>query len=136
MAKSKYTSATVNTILETIRGTGSLSAGWCAGNISRNTFYSWLNKYEDFANKESEKKWGEIEIATNNSPRAIALENQLEFFSPPRRSPFLTDKQRRKKAIALKLLRQVYKNYTFLKIDSSIALHLFFSMRHKKRVGN
>lgn len=56
MAKSKYTPERVEKILDAIRETGSDRAGWQAGEINKDTFYTWINSYPDFSDEIAHAK--------------------------------------------------------------------------------
>jgi hypothetical protein len=49
MAKSKYNQEIQEIICEAIANEGGDEVGWLAGGIGRDTFYTWIRKYSDFA---------------------------------------------------------------------------------------
>jgi hypothetical protein len=56
LAKSKYTLERVSAICDAIARTGSDKAGWEAGQINKDTFYSWLKIHADFSELVSRAK--------------------------------------------------------------------------------
>lgn len=76
MAKSKYTPERIEKILDAIRETGSDRAGWEAGEISKETFYVWINTYSDFsdgiAHAKSEFRKSCPEEIKNRAKAALA----------------------------------------------------------------
>lgn len=76
MAKSKYNPEIVQKILDVIAQTGSDRAGYEAGGISKDTFYQWINRHADFADriKQVKSQFRETcpEVLINQAQRAFA----------------------------------------------------------------
>lgn len=79
MAKTKYSPSRAKEIIEAVEMFGSDQSGYKVGDISKDTFYKWVKRYPDFADKIYAAK---IKFRDNNSDKEIgtlALAKTMEM---------------------------------------------------------